>query len=60
MAVTLSPDAKKTLIDGIELWIRVPIPRSENDGKFKLKREWQTLAGRINGRSTCTPGYERS
>lgn len=47
MTITLPIEAKNKLIAELDLWIRSPVPGSDNDGKFKL-REWQILAGWIN------------
>ncbi|RXW18702.1 hypothetical protein EST38_g7150 [Candolleomyces aberdarensis] len=45
MTITLPVEAKKKLVDELQVWITKPKKGSE--GKLKLKR-WQTLAGWIN------------
>ncbi|KAJ2930447.1 hypothetical protein H1R20_g6645, partial [Candolleomyces eurysporus] len=47
MMITLPVEAKKKLIDELEVWIKKPRKGSNNKGKLKLKR-WQTLAGWVN------------
>ncbi|KAJ3532167.1 hypothetical protein NMY22_g7856 [Coprinellus aureogranulatus] len=47
MTITLPGEARTNLINELVLWTKDPIPRSDNSGRFSLRR-WQTLAGWMN------------